>query len=263
MALITCPECGKEVSDKAATCPNCGCPLQQSQQTIQVEEWKPQKPKKMKDSKLSTWAAILAFFTFTSPIGFIVAIVDLAKKDKEHKHTGSYFAIIFFACFVLLVSCPNKDDEPQKVGSVETSQPATADANASTESEKSNIFHVGDVVETEDFRITYLESQEYTSDNEFIEPKDGYKYWKFTFKFENISNDVKNVSSIMDWECYADNSKVDQTYLEMDNGLDGQLSAGRETQGSLFFEVPNDVQDLELEYAINYYGNDRIVFVAQ
>lgn len=263
MALITCPECGKEISDKAATCPNCGCPLQQPQQTIQVEEWKPQKPKKMKNSTLSTWAAVLAFFTFTSPIGFIVAIVDLAKKDKEHKHTGSYFAIIFFACIVLMVSCPNKDDEPQKVGSVETSQPATTDTNTSAESEKSNIFHVGDVVETEDFRITYLESQEYTSDNEFLKPKEGYKYWKFTFKFENISNDVKNVSSIMDWECYADNSKVDQTYLEMDNGLDGQLSAGRETQGSLFFEVPNDVQNLELEYAISYYGNDRIVFVAQ
>ena len=27
MALITCPECGKEVSDKATACPNCGSPL--------------------------------------------------------------------------------------------------------------------------------------------------------------------------------------------------------------------------------------------
>lgn len=27
MALIKCPECGKEVSDKAPTCPHCGCPL--------------------------------------------------------------------------------------------------------------------------------------------------------------------------------------------------------------------------------------------
>ena len=26
MALITCPECGHQVSDKANTCPNCGCP---------------------------------------------------------------------------------------------------------------------------------------------------------------------------------------------------------------------------------------------
>lgn len=27
MALIKCPECGKEISDKASACPNCGCPL--------------------------------------------------------------------------------------------------------------------------------------------------------------------------------------------------------------------------------------------
>ena len=28
MALITCTECGKEFSDKAAACPNCGCPTE-------------------------------------------------------------------------------------------------------------------------------------------------------------------------------------------------------------------------------------------
>lgn len=27
MALINCPECGKEISDKADSCPNCGCPV--------------------------------------------------------------------------------------------------------------------------------------------------------------------------------------------------------------------------------------------
>ena len=26
MALIKCPECGKEISDKAEFCPHCGCP---------------------------------------------------------------------------------------------------------------------------------------------------------------------------------------------------------------------------------------------
>lgn len=29
MALIKCTECGKEVSDKASCCPNCGCPIEE------------------------------------------------------------------------------------------------------------------------------------------------------------------------------------------------------------------------------------------
>ena len=33
MALINCPECGKEVSDKAGTCPNCGYPLKKNKGT--------------------------------------------------------------------------------------------------------------------------------------------------------------------------------------------------------------------------------------
>ena len=36
MALITCPECGQEISDKAYRCPKCGCPiLAQASQTAQ------------------------------------------------------------------------------------------------------------------------------------------------------------------------------------------------------------------------------------
>lgn len=27
MSLMICPECGKEVSDRAESCPNCGCPI--------------------------------------------------------------------------------------------------------------------------------------------------------------------------------------------------------------------------------------------
>jgi hypothetical protein len=27
MALIKCPDCGKQVSSSASSCPNCGCPI--------------------------------------------------------------------------------------------------------------------------------------------------------------------------------------------------------------------------------------------
>lgn len=41
MALINCPECNKEISDQAKTCPNCGCPIK-----------KPKKPKKPINKKI-------------------------------------------------------------------------------------------------------------------------------------------------------------------------------------------------------------------
>ena len=31
MSLIKCQECGRDVSDKAKTCPNCGCPINRFQ----------------------------------------------------------------------------------------------------------------------------------------------------------------------------------------------------------------------------------------
>ena len=37
MALISCTECGKQISDKAISCPNCGNPI--NQQTSQQEEF--------------------------------------------------------------------------------------------------------------------------------------------------------------------------------------------------------------------------------
>ncbi len=39
MAMIRCPECGKEFSDRAAACPNCGCPTSEALKgTISKEE---------------------------------------------------------------------------------------------------------------------------------------------------------------------------------------------------------------------------------
>ena len=42
MALIKCPECGKDISDKAFTCPGCGYPMKTNDATITFDpsSWK-------------------------------------------------------------------------------------------------------------------------------------------------------------------------------------------------------------------------------
>ena len=154
-------------------------------------------------------------------------------------------------------SSMSKDKNPEKVGEVGTELSETGTQTID------NTFNVGDVVETDNFRITYESAGEYTNSNELLQPKDGYVYWEFKFKFENISNTDQTVSTMMDWECYADNSKADQTWIVDDNGLDGKLSAGREAEGAVYFEVPKDVENIELEYDINFWQSDKIIFVGK
>ncbi len=38
MALVTCSECGKSISDKAAACPGCGCPAEASKTTPSMQQ---------------------------------------------------------------------------------------------------------------------------------------------------------------------------------------------------------------------------------
>ena len=118
-------------------------------------------------------------------------------------------------------------------------------------------------METDNFRITYESAGEYTNGNEFLHPKDGYVYFQFTFKFENISDTDQAISTMIDWECYADNSKVDQTWIVDDNGLDGKLSSGRESEGSVDLEGPEDAESVELEDDINLWQSDNKTFVAK
>jgi uncharacterized membrane protein YvbJ len=61
MALIKCPECGTEVSDKAEKCPRCAYPLQTggSRETKNVKVTEVQMTSK-KHKKRYVWAALAA-----------------------------------------------------------------------------------------------------------------------------------------------------------------------------------------------------------
>lgn len=50
MALIQCPECKREISDKAAACPQCGCPQSEFFSSDELPELSPKIKAKADDT---------------------------------------------------------------------------------------------------------------------------------------------------------------------------------------------------------------------
>lgn len=79
MALIKCPECDKEISDKASVCPSCGCPIHEGgdDNNSKVETVKP----KNKQMILVACVCIAVLFVVILGLG-------LSKKAKTEKTDG-------------------------------------------------------------------------------------------------------------------------------------------------------------------------------
>lgn len=88
MAIIQCPECGNQVSDKAPACPKCGNPMQ----PVIIERT----GKKWKLAKLISWLVFIA--------GVIMAIGGAGNGGFENPITGMGITLAFFGFIALLIA---------------------------------------------------------------------------------------------------------------------------------------------------------------
>ena len=77
MALVKCSECGKEISDKAQSCPGCGAPIGAAQTTSTPTAPSSQPPKKSGKLKY-----ILVGFFVVVVLGGLIGKKDDKKDDK-------------------------------------------------------------------------------------------------------------------------------------------------------------------------------------
>lgn len=217
-------------------------------------------------------------------IAFVLGIIALTQKDKQHGTAiaGIVCASIGVALFImvcLFIGLNDSDEATRKVETTDVTEipdnskmedikkenanepEATSQEKQETESEEKIEFHIGDVIETKDLRISFLNAEEYESDNQYIQPDDGYTYYKMDFEFENISDSDKYVSSF-NFTCYADGYDMEQSYFD-NMELDATLSAGKKTKGAVFFEVPDDSSEITLEYNTNFWAEDKVVFIVK
>lgn len=77
MALISCPECGKEISNKSQTCIYCGCPIHGVHNVTQIKE----------TSKINkrVWVAALVFICVAALVVLTIGI-SANTLNGEEKH---------------------------------------------------------------------------------------------------------------------------------------------------------------------------------
>lgn len=97
MALIKCPECGKEVSDKALSCPNCGYAM-----TVRIDENNDERHRESAIGIIGLIFACLGFFIPFGIIGGILSYIATSKKDKSVCGIiGSFITIINIVIWII------------------------------------------------------------------------------------------------------------------------------------------------------------------
>ncbi len=119
---------------------------------------------------------------------------------------------------------------------------------------------VGETLSADGLNITLQNVEDWNSNNMFIKPKEGYKFIRAYFVLENTNSTSRYLGSY-DFDCYADNSKMDMS-IYGDNTLElaTDITGGRTLQGYIYYEVPIDCQTIEIEYGSDWWSNEKAIF---
>lgn len=110
MAMIQCPECGKQISDKAQTCPNCGCPSECFHQPVEYMEEPEVYQQPVQNQTDNSGASRKILFGF---LAGVIAILAYFAKSYVFMLLMGGFVLMEFGQALTSVS-GNSAQEPQK-----------------------------------------------------------------------------------------------------------------------------------------------------
>lgn len=166
--------------------------------------------------------------------------------------------LVVFMFFMFAVGSGSSDSSAKKVGTVDGDNSNNQKQEQEEKVELKDIYAVGDILSAKGMKVILTKTGEYKSTNQFSQPQSGNKFIFFEFYAENESQSDVSIG-IFDFECYADGYAVEQYYGGEDS-LSASLSKGRYTTGKVYFEVPKDSKEIELEYETNWLSDTKVKF---
>lgn len=236
-------------------------------------------PIKKSESVCGIIGMILSFLSCTWIIAIpamILCIIGVCSKNKKSicGIIGIVFTIIMFFIGILAPTYLNYVEEAKEENlKTESTTNATNDIIESSENDTEEIVEiddeyitVGETFDVSGLEITFnkcdLEFTEYEDEYGWYQPTDGKKYVMASFTYNNESDSDKYVS-IYDFTCYADGTVCEQSYYFGGDFVNANISSGRNVSFSVYFEVPVDCNEIELEYETNLWTSEKAIIKLQ
>lgn len=191
-------------------------------------------------------------------------VVNEALQQEKKKKKKKKWIIIGVVIVVLIIIFAAAGSSGSS-GSGETANTTEAISDTQKESKSEDtkgpqVIQPGTALTTDELKISYVSCDaDYTDYDEYSKPSDGKKVIRAKFSFENISKNDYSIDSI---ECYADNNKCEPYYYADDyaSPVLESISPGRTLDAVVYYEVPKNAENIEIEMETNLWTEDKIVF---
>lgn len=186
------------------------------------------------------------------------------NKAKKPIYKKWWFWAIIAVVVIAIAGGGGEEDTPVTEDPTVTNSAAsdiqndTASTAATETQNTSNIYNPGDVINANGLKITYVKAEKYEEENMFMQPDDGYMYIRLYLSVDNTSSTDKYISSF-EFTCYADGKKEESHYTSNEALEGGTLSSGRKDEGYIYFMVPVDAEQIEVEYETSFWTDKKAI----
>lgn len=166
--------------------------------------------------------------------------------------------LIILAAFILLGVIFGTGDDAEPAGASSTQSASSAKAESAPKDEKS-VYTAGETLDAKGLKVTMQKAEKWTSNNQFITPEDNNMFIRVYFVIENQSGADKLIGSF-DFDCYADGAQMDNSWYGDQQLSFDTISDGRRIEGYIYYEVPENAKEIEIEYETSWWTSKKAIF---
>ena len=182
-------------------------------------------------------------------------------KNKRFLIIVSVIAIIVFSVTLLGSGESETPKEVNNNQNASNNEPNNSDSSNDKEGNENEtkVFEIGDVVKMGDLNFA-VNGIHLSDGSDFIKPDEGYKFLMLDISIKNTGEEFENISSLMMFKLVDDEGiSYDISLADTKGQVDGKMAPGRRLRGEIAFEVPNNIEQFELEINPQIWNKGLII----